>query len=148
MQRRLLVVFGGAVALFGAVAGVMAAGRGDTENVQLASLTGAELVADGNMLLVDIRTPEEWQQTGIVDGALLVTYTDAASFLSAVKLHLGPEQTLALICRSGNRTSRAARQIAGLIENPVVDVAGGMLRVVREGYRPVPSSNGIQCVTC
>ena len=105
-------------------------------------------VADDKILLVDIRTAEEWRQTGIVEGALLVTYTDAESFVQAVGPHLGPDQTLALICRSGNRTSRAARQISGMIENPVMDVAGGMLRIVREGYTPVAASNGMPCVTC
>ena len=148
MQRRLLLVFGGAITMFAAVAGVMAAGRGDPANVRLESPSGAELVADQNTLLVDIRTPEEWQQTGIVEGALLVTYTDAASFVNAIKPHLQPDQTLALVCRSGNRTSRAARQISGLVENPVVDVAGGMLRIVREGYSPMPSSSGTPCITC
>lgn len=142
MQRRTLLAFGGAITLSAAVAGVMATGRGTPENVRLESPSGAELVANDKTLLVDIRTPEEWQQTGIVDGALLVTYTDAENFVQAIRPHLKPDQTLTLICRSGNRTSRAAGQIAGMIENPVIDVAGGMLRIVREGYTPVASSKG------
>lgn len=142
MQRKTWLAFGGAITLLAAFAGVMAGGRGVPANVRLESPTGAELVADENTLLVDIRTPGEWRQTGIVEGALLVTYSNAESFVKAIKPHLKPDQTLALICRSGNRTSRAARQISGMIENPVMDVAGGMLRIVREGYTPVPSSNG------
>jgi rhodanese-related sulfurtransferase len=126
----------------------MAGGRGLPANVRLESPTAADLIADDKILLVDIRTAEEWRQTGIVEGALLVTYKDAESFVQAIGAHLEPDQTLALICRSGNRTSRAARQISGMVENPVMDVAGGMLRIVREGYTPVPSSSGMSCLTC
>lgn len=148
LQKRSLFLTVGAVALL-AVAAMGWINTNDvSSNVRLIAATGAELESDENLLLVDIRTPNEWAQTGIINGALLVTYTDADSFLKAVQPHLKPGQSLALICRSGNRTSRAARQIATKTEVPILDVAGGMIRVVREGYQPVSSSMGIACSTC
>lgn len=142
MQKITLLAIGGAVAVMAAVAVSLSGNLASPSNVTLDSPSGAQLVADDKTLLVDIRTPREWQQTGVIEGALLVTYTDPESFLKAVKPHLNPDQALALVCRSGNRSSRASRQIAGLVENPVIDVAGGMRRIVKEGYTPVPMSRG------
>jgi rhodanese-related sulfurtransferase len=113
-------------------------------NLTLESLTGEMLASDANSLLVDIRTPQEWQETGVIEGALLVTYSDADSFLKAIAPHLEQGQSIALVCRSGNRTSRAARQISAKTDTPVIDVAGGMIRIVREGYVPVPASRAMQ----
>jgi len=117
-------------------------------NLSLAAPSGQMLATDETLLLVDIRTPDEWQQTGVIDGALLVTYADAESFLQTVSPHLQTGQSIALICRSGNRTSRAARQIAARTDLPVVDIAGGMLRVLGEGYQPVAPSAAQGCMIC
>lgn len=103
-------------------------------NLTLESPSGAELVAAENTLLVDIRTPKEWHDTGVIEGALLVTYSDSDSFLAAIAQHRKEGQKIALVCRSGNRSSRAARHIAAQVDAPVMDVAGGMNRIVREGY--------------
>lgn len=113
-------------------------------NVRLERLSGAELVAAENTLLVDIRTPKEWRDTGVIEGALLVTYSDADSFLTSIAPHLEEGQKIALVCRSGNRTSQAARQIAAKTDREIIDVAGGMIRIVREGYAPVPAASVIR----
>lgn len=136
MRRRLFLVAGAACAAVGGWACVSA--NKMPANTRLHAASGAELANDDTTLLVDIRRPEEWKQTGVVQGALLVTYTDASSFLEAVRPHLKSGQSLSLICRSGNRTSRAARQVAAADPNiEVIDIEGGMLRVMREGYQPV-----------
>ena len=118
------------------------------ENVTLADLSGAVLESDPDLLVVDIRTPEEWKQTGVVRDALLVTYTTPESFLEAVNTRKTVGQTITLICRSGNRSSNAARQIAELVEGDVIDVAGGMNRVLREGYDPVKPTREMGCMLC
>ncbi len=135
MRKGLLVAAAAAVAGVVAVSGLTAGGA--PENVTLEAIPGTTLASDETTLLVDIRTPQEWMQTGVIEGALLVPYQGADSFLAAVTPHLKEGQRLALICRTGNRTSRAARQIAGKLKAPVVDVAGGMVRVLGEGYKPV-----------
>lgn len=118
------------------------------ENVSLAQLSGAELENDPDLLVVDIRTPDEWKQTGVVRDALLVTYTGPEAFLEAVNARKLPQQKITLICRSGNRSSKAARQIAEMVEGDVIDVAGGMTRVLREGYRAVKPTREMGCVVC
>ncbi|MGI3183961.1 rhodanese-like domain-containing protein [Nioella aestuarii] len=148
MNRRIFLSFGSAAALAIAAAGFLFGRGGRPENLTLASLSGESLASDPSVLLVDIRRPEEWQDTGVVEGALLITYADRDSFLSEVRPHLQEGQSLALICRTGNRTSRASRQIAGLVDVPVIDVAGGMVRVLAEGYRPVTPTRDMGCTVC
>lgn len=140
----------GAVALVGvAFVGVANYGGGaQAQNVTLLSPSGASLAADDSLLLIDIRTPEEWKQTGVIDGALLVTYSTPEAFLTAVQPHLKPGQRLGLICRSGNRTSRASQQIAPLFKGAIVDVQGGMGRVLGQGYTPVKPTRAQGCQTC
>lgn len=140
----------GAVAVAGAVfVGVANLGGGArAENVTLEALSGTTLASDKTMLLVDIRTPAEWKETGVINGALLVTYSTPDAFMAAVKPHLKPGQRLGLICRSGNRSSRAAQQVAPLVEGAVVDIAGGMGRVLGQGYAPVKPSRTQGCQSC
>lgn len=146
MRRGFLI---GGLAAMAAAAGWAGMGlRAGPANLSLESPSGAALAADQGTLLVDIRRPEEWRETGVVEGALLVTYTDPQSFLAAVRPHLAPGQRLALICRSGNRTSRAARDIAPLLDVPVVDIAGGMLRLRAEGYAAVAATRAQGCAIC
>ena len=148
MDRRIFIALGTATATVAALA-IGFLGRGEAaDNLTLAALSGADLARDDSVLLVDIREPEEWQDTGVIDGALLVTYADRDSFLAAVRPQLQEGQSLALICRSGNRTSRATRQIAAVVDIPVIDVAGGMRRVLSEGYRPVAPSRDMGCSVC
>ena len=140
----------GALAIAGAVfVGVTGFGGGtQAQNVLMEAPSGENLAADDGMLLVDIRTPEEWKQTGVVEGALLVTYSTPETFLKAVQPQLKPGQRLGLICRSGNRTSRAAQQIAPLVQGIVVDIQGGMNRVLGQGYRPVKPTKAQGCQSC
>ncbi|WP_022704117.1 rhodanese-like domain-containing protein [Pseudorhodobacter ferrugineus] len=139
-----------AVAIAGAVIlGVANFGGGaQAQNVTLEPLSGDALAADDSLLLVDIRTPEEWKQSGVVDGALLVTYSTPEAFLQVVGPKLKPGQRIGLICRSGNRTSRAARQLAPLFKGAIVDVQGGMNRVLGQGYRPVKPTRTQGCISC
>jgi len=107
------------------------------ENLSTEALSGKDLVADNSLYLVDIRTPSEWKETGVIKGAHLLTFSTPASFLNEIRPKLGPDQKLALICRSGNRSGRAARKVAKMVNWDVVDVSGGMSRIVGEGYRTV-----------
>lgn len=81
--------------------------------------------------LLDIRTPKEWQETGVAVGARRIEWTMAggpAAFEQAVLEALGGDRTrpVALICRTGNRSSRAAGFLRGRGFTNVLDVAEGM----------------------
>lgn len=147
MKRRILIAVGAAVAAVG-IGFSRFATPATAKNLTLETLSGSQLASDPETLLVDIRRPEEWKETGVIEGALLITYKSPESFLKIVAPKHASGQRLALICRSGNRTSRASRQIADLVDFPVVDVQGGMLRVLREGYRPVNPTRKMGCQIC
>jgi len=86
-------------------------------------LTAAELVdltaqdvskqLTENALVIDIRTPQEWQNTGIIPGSHPVMFFDmngkydSEQWLATVKeLQTSPDQSIILVCRSGNRSGR------------------------------------------
>lgn len=143
-MNKIVLLAAGAAVLVLLAAGTFLRSQNGSPNLTLQSLSGEMLAGDANSLLVDIRTPGEWQESGVIEGALLVTYSDAASFLEAIAPHLEDGQSIALVCRSGNRTSRAARQISAKTDTPVIDVAGGMVRIIREGYVTVPVNRAMQ----
>lgn len=83
----------------------------------------------GDIVLVDIRTPEEWKETGVPASAHAITmHQDPRVFTSQLLAAMDgdPARRLALICRTGNRSNamQAALQKAGFKD--VVDVAEGM----------------------
>lgn len=101
------------------------------------AMSVAQMKAEG-ALVVDVRTPEEWRETGVIDGAKLVTFQDVGSFLAAIQGDLKPGQDLVLICHSGRRSAAAAAQLAGRISNPIISAEGGMAAVIAAGYQTVP----------
>lgn len=79
----------------------------NVDNTQL-----KELLAQG-VPLYDIRRAEEWRQTGVVEGSVRRTFFDAsgrplADFLPEFTRRHDKNEPVALICRTGNRTSALA----------------------------------------
>lgn len=72
------------------------------------------LIADG-LPVVDVRTPGEWQQTGVVAGSQLVMLVDEAGrsdpelWKRQMSKVVDPTKPVVLICRSGNRSNVGAR---------------------------------------
>ncbi|GGD27285.1 rhodanese-like domain-containing protein [Sinisalibacter lacisalsi] len=96
-----------------------------------------EMKASG-ALIVDIRTPPEWYQTGVIEGAKLVTFQDPQSFLGAIEDEIADGRDIVLVCRSGTRTQAAGMYLAQMVDNSVISAAGGMIEIVsRQGYQPV-----------
>jgi rhodanese-related sulfurtransferase len=82
----------------------------------------------GEIVLVDIRTPEEWLQTGVPATAHAITmHQSAPAFLAQVDKALGGDKSkpLALICRTGNRSGSIAPQLEKL-GYKIIDVSEGM----------------------
>jgi rhodanese-related sulfurtransferase len=82
----------------------------------------------GDLLLVDIRRPDEWQATGSAKGAhrLDMRRPDFIAALSALVAgdHSRP---IALICAGGVRSARLANLLAQNGFSQVIDVSEGML---------------------
>ncbi len=97
---------------------------------------------DKGVTLVDIRRPEEWQQTGIIKGSKTITFFDRTGrinpkFLPEFTSLVKPDQPVALICRTGNRSKAASQAIAQQLGyKHVMDVGHGITSWIGE-KRPV-----------
>lgn len=82
----------------------------------------------GKLLLVDIRTPEEWADTGVPKGAVRLDMTGSGFEVRLAALKLDhPGKPIALICRTGNRTAALQRTLAARGWKDLVDVRSGLL---------------------
>lgn len=112
-------------------------GKPPYENVDNVGLQG--LIQQG-VPVYDIRRPEEWRQTGVVEGSRKLTFVDASgrpnpSFLAEFSARVGKNDPVVLICRTGNRTDALARE---LMEKHgytrVYNVKNGIARWIGEGH--------------
>ncbi|WP_373506283.1 rhodanese-like domain-containing protein [Aestuariivirga sp.] len=100
--------------------------------VHAASVLSAEkahqLAMAGKLLLIDIRTPEEWAETGSGQGArrLDMRRKDFASALDSM-LKGDRGMPVALICARGARSSRLSRVLREAGYKDIIDVPEGML---------------------
>lgn len=84
-------------------------------------------VRDGTLILIDIRTPEEWQETGVAKGAwpLDMRHENFGAWLVAA-IERNPGHRVAIICRTGNRSGRLLQVLEANNISGVSDVAEGM----------------------
>jgi rhodanese-related sulfurtransferase len=82
------------------------------------------LIADAAVQVLDVRTQEEFDE-GHIAGAKLVDVNDTA-FVEKAMAVLDPQREVALYCRSGRRSARAANLLSaqGL---KVTNLAGGVI---------------------
>ncbi|MCB1355344.1 MAG: rhodanese-like domain-containing protein [Maritimibacter sp.] len=142
MNRRHLLFSGiGALALGGVGAMVMARSSRAAGGWEHRFLPVSEMTADG-ALLVDIRTPKEWQDTGVIEGAELIEFdfNNPNTFLPKIAAEIANGRDLVLICNSGNRTQVVADFLSRQIPNRIISVEGGIQKVLAAGYQTVPPS--------
>lgn len=85
---------------------------------------GAELAARPGVVVLDVRTPEEFAEGHIADAINIdMQAADAASRFE----ELDPDASYVLYCRSGNRSAVVADHLRGLGFTDVADVDGGVL---------------------
>lgn len=94
--------------------------------------------------IIDIRTPAEWKETGIVEGAYTIMFFDEQGrfnipeFLAALDKVVKKDEQFALICRTGSRTTEVSKFLAYKLDYDVINLSGGMMKLMRDGYKPVP----------
>lgn len=96
---------------------IAAAGIGATVYAQMSTAGGKVVISpkdaydrakSGDIILVDIRTPGEWQQTGIPEGAIALDMQSAEFVQTLAKLReQNPDTPIALSCRTGSRSNYA-----------------------------------------
>ncbi|AXE66240.1 hypothetical protein BBF93_04025 [Hyphomonas sp. CACIAM 19H1] len=93
---------------------------------RLSAREAHDKLAAGEITLIDVRTPQEWRQTGTAPGAQRITL-QGKDFLKQV-MHAagGFDAPVAFICRSGQRSGQAAAQARAVGFTQVYNVVGGM----------------------
>ena len=103
-----------------------------------------QVMLQSDVPVYDIRRPEEWQQTGIIEGSQLLTYVDSdglilEDFITRFTADVDKDDPVILICRTGNRTSSLAYYLVEeLGYTNVYNVEDGISRWIRE-QRPIQS---------
>lgn len=92
-------------------------------------------INDQNIQIIDVRTPDEWEQTGVLNGAILVTYRNSdgsinPNFVNEIKSKIDPNKKVAVICRSGARSKVASTLLDENGVDGVINLGGGMNKVL------------------
>ena len=96
---------------------------------------------ESGIKVVDIRTPPEWSETGVVKGAILITFFDeqgrydAQAFLQKLDRYVAKGEPFAIVCRTGSRT----KVVADFLSKQgyeVTNLKGGMKLLLSQGYAP------------
>ena len=135
LMRRRLVVLG-----LSLVTALGVASCGGTATAPVAGSTqffalvqpveAAEVIATSDVVVLDVRTPEEFQ-AGHLEGAVNVDFY-AADFETQLDA-LSKDVTYVVYCRSGNRSGQSIGLMEQLGFSSVYDVDGGILEWVDDG---------------
>ena len=84
----------------------------------------AELIADSDVVILDVRKADEFAE-GHIKGAVLIDQYQS-DFLEQAKAKLPIDKTIAVYCRSGRRSANAAGKLAD-IGYKCVNLKGGII---------------------
>lgn len=85
-------------------------------------------LAKGEMVLVDIRSPGEWAQTGVAEGAVALTmHSPQFARQITTLLNAQKDKPVGLICATGGRTAYVVSFLAKNGFPGVIDVSEGMI---------------------
>ena len=99
-----------------------ACGQQNFENTNVQGFS--ELVADTNVVVLDVRTIAEYTE-GHIEGAILIDQGQS-DFMDKAKVTLPIEKKIAVYCRSGRRSANAAGKLAD-IGYKCVNLKGGII---------------------
>lgn len=97
-----------------------------------------------NIKIIDIRTPSEWKETGIVKDSYTLMFFDqqgnffVPDFLKQLDKIISKDEPFALICRVGSRTGMVSEFLSNKLGYKVINLKGGILKMIDEGYKTVP----------
>ncbi|KPF63336.1 hypothetical protein IP69_19270 [Bosea sp. AAP35] len=98
------------------------------QTTSLSAREAYDAARTGTLLLLDIRTPEEWRDTGIPQGAIALDVETPAFEVRLAGQRLDhPRKRIALIDRSGGLSASIRTKLAGRGFRDILAVRGGML---------------------
>ena len=99
-----------------------ACGQQNFENTDVQGF--AELVADTNVVVLDVRTAAEFAE-GHIQGSILIDQGQS-DFVEKAKAALPVDKKIAIYCRSGRRSANAAGKLAD-VGYKCINLKGGII---------------------
>lgn len=104
----------------------------------------SQKLLDAKTPIVDIRTPPEWVETGLIRGAIPIMFFDergghdVKGFLKELNKKVDTTKPFALICRTGSRTKILSEFLSKEMNYKVINLEGGMMFVKGKNLPTVP----------
>jgi rhodanese-related sulfurtransferase len=121
--------------LFAALGLTTACGQQNFENMEVKEF--AELIAEPNVVILDVRKADEFAE-GHIAGAVLIDQFQS-DFVELAQAKLPKDKTIAIYCRSGRRSANAAGKLADA-GFKCVNLKGGII-AWKEAGMPVIKEN-------
>ncbi len=93
----------------------------------------SQKLIDSKIPIVDIRTPGEWKETGIVKNSIPIMFFneqgayDVNAFLTELNAKVDTKKPFALICRTGSRTAMIGDFLSKELHYKVTNVKDGII---------------------
>ncbi len=103
---------------------------------QLKQQYPSQALIDSKIKIIDIRTPAEWRETGILKGSIPIMFFDERGqydikkFISQLNAHVRHDEEFAIICRIGSRTSVVAPFLDKELGYKVINLRGGIMYAI------------------
>jgi rhodanese-related sulfurtransferase len=92
----------------------------------------SQQIVNSGLPIVDVRTPPEWKETGLLKGAIPIMFFneqgkyDINTFLKELNAKVDTSKPFGIICHTGSRTSMIAPWMSQELNYKVVNLQGGM----------------------
>jgi len=96
-------------------------------------------VLEQKIPIVDIRTPGEWKETGLLKGSIPIMFFDERGgynvdhFMKTLNTEVDTKKPFAIICRTGSRTGMLAPFLSQTYGYTVYNLKGGILYAKKQG---------------
>lgn len=93
----------------------------------------SQKLIDSNVPIVDIRTPGEWKETGLLKKAIPIMLFDEKGnydlrvFIDELNKAVDTTKPFAIICRTGSRTKILAQFLSQKLNYNVINLKSGMM---------------------
>lgn len=110
---------------------------------QLQNIVASPEFVKKGIPIVDIRTPAEWRETGIIKGAYTIMFFDERGqydtdkFVKKLNSVVDTKKPFAIICHTGSRSAMVSNFLANKLGYNVINLKGGMSYLTKMGYKPV-----------
>jgi len=111
-----------------------------------------DFVKSNKMKIIDIRTQSEWREMGIIKNAYLLTFFDEEShynikkFTKKLNKIVKKDEQFALISNTSSRTKLVSNLLGHKLNYNVVNLVGGMDKLIKDGYKVTPYLTDIATV--